>query len=236
MRQACCLETGELFQFEPFSPDFLPLSLSLSFIPPSPEPTSHQAITLKRPEREELHSPGPKHPPTPKRGRRGNDALVTMLSVWVTGMKGCCRGQGPKMFAGDAWRAGVFPKDPAVLPDTNRGWCPRGCSRYTPRRAVSPSPRSLMSSGTRESFGKMFPRCHDSPGVQCMCGGEFCKAASASPGSPGVGISRHCGLYPLVGTIRPLAETSSETSLCLSFVPGKCLLLPRLPQWGWKPF
>lgn len=72
------------------------LSLSLSFIPPSPEPTSHQAITLKRPEREELHSPGPKHPPTPQRGRRGNNALVTMLLVWVTGVKGAVEGRDPK--------------------------------------------------------------------------------------------------------------------------------------------
>lgn len=39
-------------------------------------------------------------------------------------MKGCCRGQGPKRLAGDARRAGVLPKEPVALPDTNGAGVP----------------------------------------------------------------------------------------------------------------
>lgn len=134
--------------------------LSLSFIPPSPEPTSHQAITLERPEREELHGLGPKHPPTPapKRGRRGSDALGVgnrdegLLSRAVT-QKACRRCPA-------SWWT---PKGACGFSRHEPGWCPRSCSHCMPWRAMSPSPRSLGSSGTRESVGIMFSRCHGLP-------------------------------------------------------------------------
>jgi len=43
-----------------------------------------------------------------------------MPSVWVTGMKGWCQGQGPKTLAGDARRAGVLPEEPVAFPDRSQ--------------------------------------------------------------------------------------------------------------------
>ena len=47
-----------------------------------------------------------------------------MPSAWITEMKECSRGQGPKRLAGDARRAGVLPQEPVALPDMNRAGVP----------------------------------------------------------------------------------------------------------------
>lgn len=95
-----------------------------------------------------------------------------MLSAWRTGMERSSGGQVPSGLAEDARRAAVLPKESVALPDTNRAGVPVLLPFHT--TAISPS-RSLWSSGTRESFGITFSRCHSLPRATACAEGNFAK-------------------------------------------------------------